>query len=142
MAIYFTRMWTRCGRCELFGTGCSWGRAPRTKETLPDFREWCRVTRHPRVFRRLTGCQRTPGKWGFTYTHAYTYNISYHLNILHISYLLIIPCFISYHFTLFFMFLSQYTCHRIAVLCFSYHTISYHMSYSSNLFYVSCLHKP
>ena len=36
------------------------GRAPRTKETLPDFREWCRVTRHPRVFRGLTGCQRTP----------------------------------------------------------------------------------
>ena len=38
------------------------GRAPRTKETLPDFREWCRVTRHPRVFHRLTGYQRdTPG---------------------------------------------------------------------------------
>ena len=37
------------------------GRAPRTKETLLDFREWCRVTRHPRVFHRLTGCQRTPG---------------------------------------------------------------------------------
>ena len=37
------------------------GRAPRTKETLPNFREWCRVTRHPRVFCRLTGCQRTPG---------------------------------------------------------------------------------
>ena len=36
------------------------GRAPRTKETLPDFREWCRVTRHSRVFRGLTGCQRTP----------------------------------------------------------------------------------
>ena len=30
------------------------GRAPRTKETLPDFREKCRVTRHSRVFRRLT----------------------------------------------------------------------------------------
>ena len=27
------------------------GRAPCTKETLPDFREWCRVTPHPRVFR-------------------------------------------------------------------------------------------
>ena len=27
------------------------GRAPRTKETLPDFREKCRVTRHSRVFR-------------------------------------------------------------------------------------------
>ena len=33
---------------------CTLGRAPRTKETLPDFHEWCRVTRHPRVFRRLT----------------------------------------------------------------------------------------
>ena len=37
------------------------GRAPRTKETLLDFREKCRVTRHSRVFRRLTGSQRTPG---------------------------------------------------------------------------------
>ena len=37
------------------------GRAPRTKETLPDFREWCRATRHPLLFRGLTGCQRTPG---------------------------------------------------------------------------------
>ena len=37
------------------------GRAPRTKETLPDFREKCRVTRRPLVFRGLTGSQRTPG---------------------------------------------------------------------------------
>ena len=37
------------------------GRAPRTKETLPDFREKCRVTRHSRVFRGLTGSQRTSG---------------------------------------------------------------------------------
>ena len=43
------------------GIGCILGRAPRTKETLPDFREWCRVTRHLRVFRGLTGCQRTLG---------------------------------------------------------------------------------
>ena len=28
------------------------GRAPRTKETLPDFREKCQVTRHSRVFPR------------------------------------------------------------------------------------------
>ena len=41
-------------------TGYSLGRAPRTKKTLPDFREWCRVTRHPRIFHKLTGCQRTP----------------------------------------------------------------------------------
>ena len=42
------------------------GRAPRTRETLPDFRELGRVTRHSRVFRRLTGSQRTPGEWGVT----------------------------------------------------------------------------
>ena len=30
------------------------------KETLPDFHEWRRVTRHPLVFRGLTGSQRTP----------------------------------------------------------------------------------
>ena len=45
---------------------CTLGRAPRTKETLSNFREWCQVTRHPRVFRRLTGCQRTPENWGVT----------------------------------------------------------------------------
>ena len=37
------------------------GRAPHTKETLPDFLKWRRVTRHPLVFRGLTGSQRTPG---------------------------------------------------------------------------------
>ena len=37
------------------------GRAPRTKEALPDFREKCRVTRHSRVFSWLTGSQRTLG---------------------------------------------------------------------------------
>ena len=42
------------------------GRAPRTKETLPDFREKCRVTRHSRVFRGLTGSQRIPREWGVT----------------------------------------------------------------------------
>ena len=42
------------------------GRAPRTKETLPDFCEEGRVTRHSRVFRRLTGSQRTPEFWGVT----------------------------------------------------------------------------
>ena len=36
------------------------GRAPRTKETLPDFRKRRQVTRHPLVFRGLTGSQRTP----------------------------------------------------------------------------------
>ena len=31
------------------------GRAPLTKETLPDFREKCRVTQHSRVFPRVDG---------------------------------------------------------------------------------------
>ena len=42
------------------------GRTPRTKETLPDFLKWRRVTRPPLVFRGLTGSQRTPGFWGIT----------------------------------------------------------------------------
>ena len=42
------------------------GRAPHTNETLPDFREKCRFTGHSRVFRGLTGSQRTPGFWGVT----------------------------------------------------------------------------
>ena len=37
------------------------GRTPCTRKTLPDFRESDRVTRHSRVFRELTGCQRTTG---------------------------------------------------------------------------------
>ena len=31
------------------------GRASRTKETLPNFHEKCRVTRHSRVFPRVDG---------------------------------------------------------------------------------------
>ena len=42
------------------------GRAPCTRETLQDFRESCRVTRHSRVFRGMTGSQRTPRFWGVT----------------------------------------------------------------------------
>ena len=42
------------------------GRAPRTKETLPDFLKWRRITRPPLVFRGLTGSQQTPGFWGVT----------------------------------------------------------------------------
>ena len=56
----------------MFGTGYMQvlylSRAPCTKETLPDFREKCRVTRHSRVFRGLTGSQRTLGFWA---SHTY-----------------------------------------------------------------------
>ena len=60
-----------CGPCVVivncWDRFCTLGRAPCTKETLPDFREWCRVTRYPRVFRRLTSCQRTPRFWSVTF---------------------------------------------------------------------------
>ena len=68
------------------------GRAPRTKETLPDFLKWRRVTRHSLVFRGLTGSQQTPGngashctclnvivchacalRWGVTHVGNYLY---------------------------------------------------------------------
>ena len=59
-----------CGPCvvivNLLGQVCTLGRAPCTKETLPDFHEWCRVTQHLRLFRRLIGYQWTPGFWGVT----------------------------------------------------------------------------
>ena len=54
----------------MFGTGYMQvlylGRFPRTKGTLLDFREKYRVTRHSRVFRGLTGSQRTPRFWDVT----------------------------------------------------------------------------
>ena len=45
---------------------CTLGKTPRTKKTLPDFRERYWVTRHSRVFCGLTGCQRDPRFWGIT----------------------------------------------------------------------------
>ena len=57
-----------CGPCvvivDYWDRLCTLGRAPCTKETLLDFHEWCRVTRHSRVFCGLTGCQRTPWELG------------------------------------------------------------------------------
>ena len=59
-----------CDYIGLLGTGFMQvfhlGRAPRTKEALPDFLKWRRVTRHPLVFRGLMGSQQTPGFWGVT----------------------------------------------------------------------------
>ena len=50
------------------------GRDPRTKETLPDFREKCRVTRHSRVFRGLTGSQRTVFAGRVKFCKPYRFN--------------------------------------------------------------------
>ena len=56
----------RIGYIQVIYRLCTKGRAPRTKETLLDFRERCRVARHSQVFRGLTGSQRTPVFWGVT----------------------------------------------------------------------------
>ena len=37
------------------GTDLYLGRAPLTKETMPNFHEWRRVTRHSRVFSQVDG---------------------------------------------------------------------------------------
>ena len=37
-----------------------WVELPVQRRLCPIFHEWCWVTRHPRVFRGLTGSQRTP----------------------------------------------------------------------------------
>ena len=56
----------------MIGTGCIFGRAPCTKETLPDFREWCRVTRHPLGFHGLTGCQLDTSGFGASQIYSKT----------------------------------------------------------------------
>ena len=71
----FTHVGIYIAYIGLFGTGYAGylqvlylGRAPRTKETLPDFLKWRQVTRPPLVFRGLTGSQRTPRDRGVTGT--------------------------------------------------------------------------
>ena len=68
MSIVYGPKWSFYSCCNYIGLlGTSFmqvmylGRAHRTRETLPDFLKWRRVTRHPLVFRGLTGNQRTPG---------------------------------------------------------------------------------
>ena len=68
MGIVYGPKWPFYSCCDyigLFGTGFMQvlylGRAPCTKETLPYFLKWRQITRHPLVFRGLTGSQRTPG---------------------------------------------------------------------------------
>ena len=58
------------------------GGALRTKETLPDFLKWGRVTRHPLVFRGLTGSQRTPGFGASQPGHKQSINFIMFLNNL------------------------------------------------------------
>ena len=53
------------------------GRAPRTRETLPNFRESCRVARHSRVFCGLKGSQRNPG---FGVSHIIQFTVIKHLS--------------------------------------------------------------
>ena len=68
MGIVYRHKWPFYSCCDYIGlldTGfiqvLYLGRAPRTKETLPDFLKWRQVTRHPLVFHELTGSQRIPG---------------------------------------------------------------------------------
>ena len=56
------------GYIALFGTGicrfCIWVELPVQRRLCPIFVKKCRVTRHSRVFRELTGSKWTPRVWG------------------------------------------------------------------------------
>ena len=72
-SIVYGPKWLFYSYCEyigLFGTGicryCIWVELPIQRRLCPIFVKKCRVTRHSRVFRGLTGSQRTPGFWGVT----------------------------------------------------------------------------
>ena len=43
-----------------------WVELPVQRRLCPNFLKWCRVTRHPLVFRGLTGSQQTLRFWGVT----------------------------------------------------------------------------
>ena len=85
-----------CDYIGLLGTGFMQvfhlGRAPRTKETLHDFLKWRRVTRHPLVFRGLTGSQRTPGFGAshecmqvMIFVNVILLNINVYIHIIYVS---------------------------------------------------------
>ena len=115
------------------------GRAPHTKETLPDFHEKCRVTRHSRVFRGLTGSQRTPGFWGVTYhvlfhivatCPCYTFHSSFsYLCYRILSYYMLLSCTFHIkssciihilHIHLYVLILSYTLCFHILYVLFLY----------------------
>ena len=79
--------------------------------------------------------------------HILSYFIYCHL-VLFIYYIIILTFQIILHSYTFSYIMSDRiilcyrTYHHIVVLCLSDHIISFHMSYSNHLFYVSCLHKP
>ena len=56
-------MWSLCILGQVIYRCCILVELP-VQRRLPDFHEWRRVTRHPLVFRGLTGSQLTPGNWG------------------------------------------------------------------------------
>ena len=66
------------------------GRAPRTKETLPDFREKCRVTRHSRVFRELTGSQWTQ-EFLRNFLIGINANVNVNVNVINVLTILTAP---------------------------------------------------
>ena len=65
-----------CGPCvaivDYWDRFCTLGRAPRTKETLPDFHKWCWVTRHPRIFHGLSTDPRVLGRHSLVSKLRYT----------------------------------------------------------------------
>ena len=118
---------------------CTLGRAPHTKETPPDFHKWCRVTRHSRIFRRLTGCQRTPRFWGITHSHLISrlpgaYEMHYAISTILYQYIICIYSQFFYNHTTCNSTISTIT----QISSFEQITISSPMAYTHNYIPYNC----
>ena len=52
---------------------CTLGELPVQRRLYPIFMSGVGLPQHPRIFRELTGCQRTPGKWGVIVGYPITF---------------------------------------------------------------------
>ena len=59
--LFYSRIWILDCLRQVSCRCCSWVELPVQRRLYPIFLKWRRVTRHPLVFRGLTGSQRTPG---------------------------------------------------------------------------------
>ena len=78
----------------------------------------------------------------FIYCHISYTVILYFYCIIILTFQIILHSYTFSYIMSVLIILCYRTYHHIAVLCFSDHIISFYMSYSNHLFYVSCLHKP
>ena len=123
-------MWTLCGHCKLLGQVVFGWSSPYKGGSARFFYEWCRVTRHPQLFRRLTGCQRTPRVRGVTWT------ISQHNSLENLP-----LKFLSQPFSFLFSFMSCTYTYRSRVPRCIWNALCHLQTIHANIFYMHILTK-